>query len=100
MKTLDIQAKEWFDKINGNSYFSALITIDFGMDSEKSIKIPFQYGYDNQYLCASLNELRTLGFIDIDNFTPLYRYCNDKGIVFNSSKLNKCLKRDVVSWGK
>jgi hypothetical protein len=44
MKTIDINAKEWFDKVNGNSYFSAVITIDFGMPTQKEYRLPFQYG--------------------------------------------------------
>ena len=37
--------KEWFDKVNGNSYFSVQIE-----DIEKDIiyKLPFQYGYGDQ----------------------------------------------------
>lgn len=47
IKTLDVQGKSWFDKVNGNSYFSSVITIDYGMDTEKTIKVPFSYGYGN-----------------------------------------------------
>jgi len=36
MKTIDINAKEWFDKINGNSYFAGTITLDFGMKTEET----------------------------------------------------------------
>jgi len=38
-------SKEWFDKINGNSYFSTQIE-----DIKKDIiyKLPFQYGYGSQ----------------------------------------------------
>jgi len=42
IKTLDIQAKEWFDKVNGNSYFSAQVTINFGMPDEKTLYAPLQ----------------------------------------------------------
>ena len=49
IKTIDVQAKEWFDKVNGNSYFSANISINFGMPSQKNLFIPFQYGYGSQY---------------------------------------------------
>ena len=33
MKTLDINAREWFDKVNGNSYFSAQIVVDYDLPS-------------------------------------------------------------------
>jgi len=38
---ITIQTKEWFDRINGNSYFSADVFL--GMDL--IMKLPFQYGY-------------------------------------------------------
>lgn len=41
MKTIDIVALEWFDKINGNSYFAATVTLDFGTDQAQSFKLPF-----------------------------------------------------------
>ena len=43
MKTIDIIAKEWFDKINGNSYFSAIIIIDYKMKTEQTIKLQTLY---------------------------------------------------------
>lgn len=49
MKTIDIQAREWSDKINGNSYFSAIVTVDYAIESERQIKIPFAYGYWDYY---------------------------------------------------
>jgi hypothetical protein len=38
---ITIQTKEWFDKVNGNTYFSADVFL--GMD--KILSLPFQYGY-------------------------------------------------------
>jgi len=38
---ITIQTKEWFDKVNGNTYFSA--EVHLGMDL--IMKLPFQYGY-------------------------------------------------------
>ena len=40
IKTIDIQAKEWFDKVNGNSYFSAIATINYGLQDQKTINVP------------------------------------------------------------
>jgi hypothetical protein len=36
INTIDIQAKEWFDRINGNSYFSGQVTLDYGQETEKT----------------------------------------------------------------
>ena len=35
-KTIDVNAKEWFDKINGNSYFCGTITLNYGMNNEET----------------------------------------------------------------
>ena len=96
MKTLDVHAKEWFDKLNGNSYFAATVIIDIGLDSEKTIKIPFDYGYGDFYLYAAFKELKAVGLIidGVEYDSPL-RYCNDKKIVFRYSKQENCLKREL-----
>ena len=60
LKTIDINAKQWRDTINGNSYFSSKITLNYGMDSEKIIELPFQYGYEEAYLFESLQEVKKL----------------------------------------
>ena len=60
LKTIDINAKEWRDKINGNSYFSSDVTLNYGMQNEETIKLPFQYGYGDQYYHASMEEVKNL----------------------------------------
>ena len=60
LKTIDIKAKEWRDKTYGNSYFSSDITLNYGMDSQEIIKLPFQYGYGDQYYHASMEEVKNL----------------------------------------
>jgi len=49
LKTIDINAKEWHDKINGNSYFSSDVILNYGMNSQETIKVPFQYGYGDHF---------------------------------------------------
>lgn len=45
MQAVFIDAKEWFDKTYGNSYFSARIYVD---NQEVGV-LPFQYGYGSMY---------------------------------------------------
>jgi hypothetical protein len=103
IKTIDIQAKEWFDKVNGNSYFSAQVTINYGMKTAKTIYLPFQYGYGSHYQDISMQELVKQGFIkdsEKGNFNePVWRYCERKNIILRYSKDESCKKRDVVSFG-
>ena len=60
LKTIDINAKEWHDKINGNSYFSSDVILNYGMNSQETIKVPFQYGYGDHYIYQSLREIQKL----------------------------------------
>lgn len=39
---ITIETKEWFDKVNGNTYFSA----DVYLGSDLILRLPFQYGYN------------------------------------------------------
>ena len=105
IKTLDIQAKEWFDKVNGNSYFAAQITINFALPNEVSLKIPLQYGYGDYYLQASGELLQKLGYMKVEKvpgrpLPALWRYCEENKIVFRRDIQTGCLKRDVKRWGE
>ena len=59
-------AKEWRDKVNGNSYFATQITLNLGgnyhdeMEQEVNFKIEMQYGYGDQYYHASMEEVKNL----------------------------------------
>ena len=93
MKTIDVHTKEWWDKVNGNTYFASLVTIDFGLPTEKQIKIPFQYGYGSmheQEACKAINkEYKT-------NYTHLWHVKND-GIILSVWVKDKCKKSELKS---
>ena len=57
LKTIDIVALGYRDKINGVSYFSSNVFINQGLKDYMVLKIPFQHGYELQYLATSLNEV-------------------------------------------
>jgi hypothetical protein len=101
IKTIDVQAREWFDKINGNSYFSARVTLNYGTDESKTIHLPFQYGYGYQYHAETINILSKIGCIpeNISKSISLRRYCQDNGIDLNCSKREFCTKKEVESFG-
>lgn len=103
IKTIDLTAKEWFDKVNGNSYFSARMTLNFGMDDEKEILLPFQYGYGDHYRDMALKELISRKLIPIENTDgrtmAFWRYCEENNIVLRCTKIERCLKREVVAFG-
>jgi hypothetical protein len=92
MKTLDINAKEWFDKVNGNSYFSAQIVIDYDLPTYKKYFLPFQYGYGDSFQWQSLKHLQEIGEID-KNIGHLWQL-RDNGVIIRTSKRN-ALKREL-----
>lgn len=99
IKTIDIQAREWFDKTYGNSYFSAIVTLDYGMESVRQIKIHFTYGYGDYYKEAAFNALKKEGIISTELFS-LWRWCEENGVILRSNIERNCLKRDVVNFTK
>lgn len=97
IKTIDVIGKEWFDKVNGNSYFSARITINYAMNDEKTIVLPFQYGYGDSYLDRAFEELKKLGIVNINHW--YFSQCKEQGIILRCYKIENCLKKDVKEWG-
>ena len=96
MKTIDINAKEWFDKANGNSYFSAEVTVDFGTNTEKNFFVPFQYGYGDHYIDMAKELLEKNDIIKVKEREQLWNYCQENDIILRTSKQENCLKRDLA----
>ena len=96
-KTIDIQGKSWFDKVNGNSYFSAQITVNYGLKGVSSFKIPFQYGYGSQYSQEAFKELKERKLIKTE--CRSFYDCQQEGVILRCDIQEGCLKRDVVAWG-
>ena len=96
-KTIDVNAKEWFDKINGNSYFSGTITLNYGMNSEETFLMPFQYGYGSQYeyeAQMTLNQFNKISSNFVE-YQSLYSYCKQNNIIFRSTIKRNSLKREL-----
>lgn len=105
IKTIDINAKEWFDKVNGNSYFSARITLNYGTSVQQVIKLPFQYGYGDCYIDMSNKYLIDNNIIkgkrnENGSYPALYYYCKDKKIILRTNIEHNCLKKDVEYFGQ
>ncbi len=94
---LEVNGKEWFDRLNGNSYFSARITLD-----DKLVAVlPFQYGYGSHYLNMAMQKLKTIGaFTDaVEHGSSLWRYCDEHNIKLITNMQEKCLQREVIAHG-
>lgn len=95
MKTIDINVLEWFDKVNGNSYFAGNIVIDYKMDSEKNIPLVFQYGYGNQYVQEAKAILIEHNYISTNYGQSLSTYCEVNGIILRKNKQKNCKKSEL-----
>jgi len=94
IKTIDIQGREWFDKTDGNSYFSARVTVNYGMKDAITFFIEFEYGYGDSYIYAAIKILQRC-FRNIPN--SLWDM-QQKGIIVRTSKQSD-LKRNVIAYG-
>jgi hypothetical protein len=92
VKTIDVNAKHWFDKVNGNSYFSAEVVTNYGQEDAQTFILPFQYGYGDAYIYASLSELNKLGLIGATNTADLRK----EGIILRNHIEKNCKKRDLA----
>jgi cytolysin (calcineurin-like family phosphatase) len=96
IKTIDIQANEYWDKVNGNSYFNADISINYGMSNFIRIHIPMQYGYD--YSTATRNILNELKYINTAE--PLWWYCREKKIILRTNLKEGCKYKELIKQDK
>lgn len=95
IKTIDVTALEWFDKANGNSYFAGTITVNYGMKSVRDYEMPYQYGYGEHYVEMARQLLKTEGEIKTDEYTQLWRYCEDNNIILRTAKHENCKKSEL-----
>jgi len=97
IKTIDIQAREWFDKTFGNSYFSGKITVNANTETEKVFDMPFQNGYGNHYQTEAIEVLLEAGLFEREaTKTHLRFYCEENGIKLSCEKLENQKKRDLI----
>ena len=87
---INIEAVEYNDFQNGNSYFDGVITIDYGQDVKIIMDMPLQYGYENHYKDMAFKQLKKNGIIDTD-LQSYDQYYKNNGIVIKHSKKTGCI---------
>ena len=92
VKTIDVNAKEWFDRANANSYFSAEVVTNYGQADAQTFILPFQYGYGDSYLYTALKELNERGLIDVTSTADI----REAGILLRHNIEKNCKKRDLA----
>ncbi len=98
IERIEVQGREWFDRVNGNSYCSARVLVD----DELVAVIPFQYGYGHAFEQYAGEELARLSIVSLTQYSSsmesLPRYCERNGIHY-SNHICSALKREVKEWG-
>ncbi len=59
MKTYYIEARKWFDRVNGNTYHSVNVWIN----GQHIGGVDFEYGYGDQYIQTAQDILEKAGYI-------------------------------------
>ena len=95
IRTIDGQAKEWFDKVNGNSYFAGIIIVNYGLKGERSYKMPFQYGYGDHYRDMAFKLLQKQENIKLDDRTSYWRYYEQNKIIARHSIQENCKQSEL-----
>lgn len=99
--TVDVQVKEWFDKVNGNSYFGGIVTVNYGRKNAITLSIPFQYGYGDHYKDQAFQILQDNKILnDVKERQSCWQYYESKNIVARHTKHENSLKRDVINYSE
>lgn len=86
VRTVDVNALRWWDKVNGNTYFASAVTINYGLPNETRLYMPFQYGYGDQYEYEAAAVLRLAGIICKDGFeNSLWRMRETLGFILRTN---------------
>lgn len=92
-----VRIKEWFDKANGNSYFSARLWFD----ERLIVVLPMQYGYGEHGVSEAVKALAACQEYPVmRQGLGYWRYCEENQMKLEFYKETKCLKRDVKAWGE
>jgi len=95
--SVDVRALEWFDKVNGNSYFAGKILINAGLESEAELNMPFQYGYGDQYKQEVMQVLFDNNYLPskMGSTYDFAQYCKKNGVATTYRKTENCKKSDL-----
>lgn len=96
--TIDIQAKEWFDKVNGNSYHAGEITINFGKENEKNFYFSLTYGYGDSYKQSALKLLADKNIFPTNDIIKLHEYIKNNSIEVRANIVRDCKKSELSQY--
>lgn len=97
MQSVVVIGRKWFERTNGNTYHS----VEIHVDGEFSHKIPFQYGYGDQWEWTAAQWLEENGHMPGRNHysnggsEALRLYCERTGIACIRSVTDVQRKKDL-----
>ena len=96
METLTIIGRRWFDRVNGNTYFSARAIVD----GKEEAYIPYEYGYGDQYRDSIWEEVVKRHGLDVERYQsggiegPSY-WCRRNGVALHYEAADVRRKKDL-----
>lgn len=100
---ISIQGKEWFDKVNDNSYHSVRVSVWYAgtpAHLPTEYAAPYQYGYGDHYLQTAGELLQSVGVLETVKGLGITRFCRENNIVLNHNISRNCKKAEVRVWGE
>ena len=95
LESLFIEGRLWFDKINGNTYFSNRVWIN----GKVTFEMPMEYGYDLQYLHRAIQLLQEWGYFKEGKTPSVWEIRDEMGIhIYHVATYGK--KSDLFTGGK
>jgi hypothetical protein len=89
-RSIFIEAREWFDKANGNSYYSAVVWVD----NRHVFTTGMVYGYEFAYEYDATEKLIELGYLPESLAGKSIRWAKDLGLDVYTVKYD-ARKRDL-----
>lgn len=74
--SLFIEGRLWFDKVNGNTYYSYRAWVDGKITLEQGMS----YGYEEAYLHDAIRELHAKGYLAGDKVPTVWELRDEQGI--------------------
>jgi len=92
LKTVTVYVREWFDRVNGNSYFSGVVIMNDSLENQETISLPFQYGYGTASEYAAMDAIRArFPRVKWDS-RPLWQL-RDRKIPYSYVKQENCTRK-------
>lgn len=91
IKSIEVQARRWFQKSFGNTYFSGELYIN----EELICSVNFEYGYDEQCIHNLTKLAQKKGALPSDPKLILWRFCSDNNIELLTNIVDVKRKKDL-----